>query len=311
MRLSKFILCGFLSSLLLLTSAFAQGDPQQRGKAKAHQRGSKTPVLIPAGKAPTHRKTLPAAPAPALGQQPSGNPVFQRGIEDRLSAQAANDPKKPRSSSPRARKPYLYDRAILQVNDQTINTDELNELVVYYQAYKQEVADMHLQAAVKALLPKVVIRGMYGDELAAMRTRILEAQAAIQAGQEWADVVALYSDDDPAENPQGSYTMARGKAVQPFDRLAHTGQVGKLVGPFLTVFGFHLLEITDYQQGQEAKDDVSTVRHILVMYPSLKKADTKDGALKGFIEAQVKAAKIEALEAGSANLVPIGHRQSQ
>jgi PPIC-type peptidyl-prolyl cis-trans isomerase-like protein len=310
MRLSKFALSSLLFSVLVSTCLHAQDDPLQRGKAKAHRRGAETPILVPPGPNRPSDSAQAEAAKPTAASPLGGNPAFQRGIEDRLTATAKLDPKQPRPLNPRARKPFVLDRPILQVNEQTIQTEELNELVVYYQGFKQEVVDLHLQAAVKALLPKVVIRGLFQDQLPQMRKRILAAQATIRSGQPWAEVAAEFSDDYDEENPEGTYHMARERAVQPFDRLAHSGHVGQLVGPFLTVYGFHLLEITGYQQGPEAKDDQSTVRHILVMYPGLKKLDDQGQDLRSFIKAQVKAAKIEALEPGSANLVPIDHRQT-
>ena len=39
--------------------------------------------------------------------------------------------------------------------------------------------------------------------------------------------------------------------------------------PFLTVYGFHLVEVLEYERGQMPADDKSTMRHILIMYPGM------------------------------------------
>lgn len=311
-----------LCSLLLASLASSQETPQDRGKKKAHKRGKETPVLIPASEAKPEEQT----PAPAGGKQEphkddhgheeEGHEGHNHGgISRSFGAQdphhygsnsnpADLDPTQPRPAAQRATMPYLSVRPLLDVNGVAITTGELNELVLYYQSFRQNVIDMHLANAVKAMLPRKVLEAKFRKDLPAMKQRIDQAVAEYQNGAEWKAVVAKYSDDAEAENPEGIYELGRERAVQPFDRYSHVGVKGKLVGPFLTVYGYHVLEITNYTRGKEAKDDVATVRHILVMYPELKKMDAEDKDIRKFIKAEVKAAKIKALESGAANLVP-------
>jgi parvulin-like peptidyl-prolyl isomerase len=125
----------------------------------------------------------------------------------------------------------------------------------------------------------------------------------VRNGADWSSVVAEYSDDGEAENPEGKYVFGRERAVQPFDRLAHTGKVGQIHGPFLTVYGYHFLEILDYQRGETGAEDQTTVRHVLVMYPDLKKRDAAGDDIRGYIKALVASAKIQVLERGSQALL--------
>lgn len=309
-----------LCSLLLVSLASAQDTPQNRGKEKAHQRGKQTPVLIPASEAKpeeaehAHDEAEKAgAQSPATGQGHAGHShdgsrSFGQQDAHRLGqgrdAGVDPDPSQPRPSAPRATKPYMSVRPLLNVNGVAITTGELNDLVVYYQGFRQNVVDIHLAKAVQALLPRKVMESMFRSDLPAMKQRIDQAVAEIKSGAKWADVVAKYSDDAEAENPEGIYTLGRERAVQPFDRLSHSGVKNQLVGPFLTVYGYHVLEITKYERGQEAKDDEATVRHILVMFPELKKMDAAGEDIRKFIKGKVKAAKITALEAGAVNLIP-------
>ncbi len=313
-----------LCSLLLVSLASSQDTPQNRGKEKAHKRGKDTPILIPASEdqpgaeAPTpspQGKTPPPAQAPAEADSHAGHqhdaPPRNIGGQDphhyggNAGGPQDTDPSQPRPNTPRATKPYSSVRPLLNVNGSVITTGELNDLVVYYQGFRQNVVDLHLASAVRAMLPRKVMESKFREDLPAMKQRIDQAVAEIKSGAKWADVVAKYSDDAEAENPEGIYTLGRERAVQPFDRLSHTGTKSKLVGPFLTVYGYHVLEITEYKRADEAKDDESTVRHILVMYPELKKMDAEDQDIRKFIKAEVKAAKITALEAGATNLVPM------
>lgn len=303
-----------ISSLLMASLAGAQETPQNRGKEKAHKRGKPTPVLIPASEATPEAEA--ATPQPAPTQQAAPGAAPNQGVVRNIGQQDASrfgqgrdaaldpDPNQPRPNLPRATTPYTSNRPILDVNGVAITSAELNEMVIYYQGFRQNVVDLHLQNAVKALLPLKVMESKYRADLPAMKQRIDAAVSEIKAGTAWVDVVAKYSDDGEAENPEGVYIMGRQRAVQPFDRYSHSGKLNQLVGPFLTVYGYHVLEITKYERGAEAKDDKATVRHILVMYPGLKKMDQDGVEIRPFIKAEVKAAKIKALEAASANLVP-------
>ena len=311
MKSAVYLTLTLIFSFVLAASLSAQDSPQNRGKSKAHKRGGKAPILVPAGEAKTDSKPK-AAPTDQAAPTPTAPPSRSLGPQEmnRMGQGGANsnldpDPKQPRPTLPRSTKPYSSNRAILEVNGVSISSSDLNRFAVYYQGFRQNVVDLHLRAAVNALLPLTVMKAKYADDLPAMKQRIDEAVQAIEDGQEWADVVAKYSDDNEAENPDGSYSMGRERAVQPFDFHSHSGKLNKLVGPFLTVYGYHVLEITKYDRGGQAKDDVSTVRHMLVMYPQLKKMDEEGVDIRKFIKEQVKAAKVVALEAASANLVPI------
>lgn len=269
--------------------------------AQDGERGEKPPVLIPPGQGGSTE-----TPQPTPGFQ--GRPVDDE-VEQALREQAAQqqrevlDAKQPRGLAAGLKLPYTSNRKLIEVNDASITTAELNQYFAYYHSFRPGPADLLLRDAVKALLPLKVLADKYSDDLPAMRARIDEALAKVKNGADWSNVVAEYSDDAEAENPEGKYVFGRERAVQPFDRLAHTGRVGQIHGPFLTVYGYHFLEIMDYQRGATGGEDKTTVRHVLVMYPDLKKRDAAGEDIRGYIKGLVAAAKINVLERGSAALL--------
>ena len=279
--MSRIALCG-LACLLLSLPATAQ-------------RGQEPPVLIPPGsEAEAPAETPVEAPA---GQDPTGSGIAVPGPGDTA-------PNQPRPLPEGMKLPYLGNRKLIEVDGNAIYTAELNQLVAYYQSFRPGSIDLLLRDAVEALMPSKVMAMRYRDDLPAMKQRIDEALAAIRSGElSWKDAVAQYSDDYDEENPEGQYVFGRERAVQPFDRWSHTGRVGQIHGPFLTVYGYHFLEIQAYERATDAKDDKTTVRHVLVMYPDLKKRDAADEDIRAFIRAQVRAAKKTVLERGSENLI--------
>lgn len=269
--------------------------------AQDGRRGEQPPVLIPPGQGGKSE-----TPAPGPGHQ--GRPVDDE-VEQALREQAAQqqldlkDAKQPRSLLSGLKLPYTSNRKLIEVNDNSITTAELNQYFAYYQSFRPGPADLLLRDAVKALLPLKVLADKYSDDLPAMRARMNEALEKVQSGADWAEVVAEYSDDAEAENPEGKYVFGRERAVQPFDRLAHSGKVGQIHGPFLTVYGYHFLEIMDYQRGATGADDETTVRHVLVMYPDLKKRDAAGEDIRTYIKGLVTSAKVKVLERGSEALL--------
>jgi hypothetical protein len=206
--------------------------------------------------------------------------------------------------------PFEKDRPLLRISAQTsIAAAELNTLVQYYRSYRGGSDALLLRNAVDALLPSKVMEDVYREELPGMRKRMDEALAALKSDRSWESVVAEFSDDSEAPTPDARYTFERGVAVQPFDRFAHTAATGTIAGPFLTKYGYHVLQVLGYERNDEKPSaDQTTVRHILVMYPTLRKMDREGGDIRAHIKEQIAAAKLTVLEAGHANLLPPSHR---
>lgn len=71
-----------------------------------------------------------------------------------------------------------------------------------------------------------------------------ELKAQIEAGADFAEIAKQYS-DCPSGNRGGDLgEFGRGQMVKEFDEAVFTGEVGKVLGPIKTQFGYHLLEVT-------------------------------------------------------------------
>ena len=205
--------------------------------------------------------------------------------------------------------PYETDRPLLEVAGVPIGAGELNTLVGYYRSFRPGGDALLLRDAVDALLPSKVMEARLGDELPAMRERIDAARAALLEGRAWEEVVAEWSDDSEAPTADARYDFVREVAVQPFDRLTHTTPVGSITEPFLTKYGYHFLHVLAYQRdAEDPRLDRATVRHVLVMYPSMRTRDQAGEDIRAWIREQVAAARITVLESGQENLLPASHR---
>ncbi len=72
----------------------------------------------------------------------------------------------------------------------------------------------------------------------------LKLKTEIEGGAEFADV-ALKNSSCPSRMRGGDLGAFRpGQMVKEFDEVVFSGEVGKVLGPVKTQFGYHLIEIT-------------------------------------------------------------------
>jgi peptidyl-prolyl cis-trans isomerase C len=72
-----------------------------------------------------------------------------------------------------------------------------------------------------------------------------QLKADIEAGADFADVAKAHS-LCPSKRDGGALgTFSPGQMVREFDEVVFSGEVGKVLGPVKTQFGYHLIEITN------------------------------------------------------------------
>ncbi|PCH78306.1 MAG: hypothetical protein COB96_05620 [Planctomycetota bacterium] len=274
----------------------------------AQQRGAKPPVIRV--DPPTPEQSLPTIPAPIPNAQPGITGLGQVAPGDAFGAlleqnRIADDPRSPRPLSP-DQPPFTTERVLLTVDGEEITAGDINQLVSYYRSFRPGATDILIRDAVAALIPGRVARARFAVSLVSMDVRIKAAAAQADLGPEdWLKLVERFSDDKEEDSPaDGAYVFGREQAVQPFDLLAHTFPKGKLSKPFLTVYGFHVLEVTDYERAERSRDDQSFVRHLLVMYPQLKEWEAAGKDIRAEIKQMVAECKIQIAEAWLRNMVP-------
>ncbi|MFQ5942382.1 MAG: peptidylprolyl isomerase [Anaerolineales bacterium] len=72
--------------------------------------------------------------------------------------------------------------------------------------------------------------------------------ARIKEGEEWGDLAAEFSTDQSNSEQGGDLGwFSRGRMVEPFEEAAFDGEIGEIVGPIETAFGWHLIEILGHE----------------------------------------------------------------
>lgn len=72
----------------------------------------------------------------------------------------------------------------------------------------------------------------------------LRLKAEIEAGADFAAIAKQHSSCPSGRSGGDLGTFGPGQMVKEFDQAVFTGEVGKVLGPIQTQFGYHLLEVT-------------------------------------------------------------------
>lgn len=67
----------------------------------------------------------------------------------------------------------------------------------------------------------------------------------IEDGEDFAEIAKQHSQCPSGKQGGGLGEFTPGQMVKEFDEVVFSGEVGKVLGPVKTQFGYHLIEITD------------------------------------------------------------------
>lgn len=129
------------------------------------------------------------------------------------------------------------------------------EVEAYYEAHGEEFKRPQTAYLSYVMVPRTLTAA---DTTAALE-RIRAARAEIAGGAQFADVARRESQDAVSAARGGDLgTWAKGQMVAEFDAMAFSIPVGRVSEPFLSPFGYHILEVT-----RRTRDSVAG-RHILI-----------------------------------------------
>lgn len=66
----------------------------------------------------------------------------------------------------------------------------------------------------------------------------------IEAGEDFADIAKVHSKCPSGQQGGGLGEFGPGQMVKEFDEVVFSGEIGKVLGPVKTQFGYHLIEVT-------------------------------------------------------------------
>lgn len=160
------------------------------------------------------------------------------------------------------------------LDDIEIDSSELTPKMMrkYYQMFSDKYKD-HEQRSFAYVKFKLESSKQDEKDIVAEAEDII---AELVAGADFGDLAALYSQDaSNAANGGDLGWFNRKKMAKEFTKAAFSTNVGELVGPVKTKFGYHIIKVEDHAGNVKTEEDSVKARHILLkVEPS---SDTRDG----------------------------------
>lgn len=138
-----------------------------------------------------------------------------------------------------------------------------------YQDYLEQLAnddisEQHIRGVVRADLYRQELLADFEQEVSRNQEQVrarhilVEDEATAQevldkleAGESFEDLAAEYSIDESNKDQGGDLGwFSRGRMVEPFEQAAFDAEVGEIVGPVETSFGFHIIEVLGHEERQ-------------------------------------------------------------
>ena len=70
-------------------------------------------------------------------------------------------------------------------------------------------------------------------------------KSLIECGEDFAEIAKVHSKCPSGKQGGALGEFSPGQMVREFDEVVFSGEIGKVLGPVKTQFGYHLIEITD------------------------------------------------------------------
>ncbi len=195
-------------------------------------------------------------------------------------------------------------RVLLSINGQHIHSDEVNEMVDYYRTYRsQESTQSLILKAVATIIPQKLMLSVLPAEAVVLKEEIEQLHLKLSSGESFEQLAKQYSQDSEAPTADGRYTFARERTVYPFDIYSFTVKVNDYSAPFVTKYGYHILQPLRFIHDDTKADLQVEVRHILLMYPTMIALEKAEEDVREYIENKLQQAKIVVYEIGLKNIV--------
>jgi peptidyl-prolyl cis-trans isomerase C len=261
----------------------------------------------------THKKTILAALVlciaasfPVLAQQTSASTVVARvngtdiTVGNLIVARAALPPEY--QSLP---DDLIFDGLLDQVIQQVVIEQSLagklkvlDELTLLNER-RSYLSGIMVQEVASAAVTEAAVLTAYDEAFAEFKSEkefrashiLVESEevantllAEIQAGADFAKVAAENSTDGSAQSGGDLGWFGLGMMVEPFEAAVVSAEVGKVVGPVKTEFGYHLILVTETRNSE--KPPLETVRAQI-------ESEVQKAAVLDMIEAMVASAAVE------------------
>ena len=194
-------------------------------------------------------------PTVVASASPSGTTLSEPSASPSESSLAASDS----TATPVGPSATPYTRELFERNYQAFVTN-LGSFGVTESAVRSELrAQLYrerLSKTFEAEVPRIQEQVWARHILVADESLAANLLAQAQSGADW-ETLALENSTDEGSKAQGGDLgwFGRGRMVEPFEKAAFAGQVGEIVGPVQSDFGWHIIEILGHEDRELSDAD--------------------------------------------------------
>jgi|GEM_PF-112795 len=128
-----------------------------------------------------------------------------------------------------------------------------------------EVTEADVVNAYEEVNARHILISIEGDDDEAREAalaKVDQVMKELESGSDFADAAETYSADTGSKATGGELGwFGRGRMVEPFEKAAFAAQIGEIVGPVESQFGYHIIQVTDRKEAsgaefEEAKQEI-------------------------------------------------------
>lgn len=170
-------------------------------------------------------------------------------------------------SDMRSRPAVAEDVVVMTVNGEPIYQREIDVELAYLKTWRSDKEDVLIDEIVgRQLIPIAAMKVLFADKLEAMKSDIDSMRADIAGGSDFGEVAKARSECPSAPEGGALGEFNRSMMVEPFGRHCFTAEPNAVSETFLTVYGWHVVQVTrGVKQNEEGKDTVEA-RHALKIF---------------------------------------------
>lgn len=163
------------------------------------------------------------------------------------------------------------------------------EVKKFYETYRDSIPPSSMEFELSHIF---IIQQVTEQEKLAAKNKILQILDSIKNGADFSEMARLYSEDPGSAKNGGDLGWnKKGNFVKEFEEAAFSMQPGQISEPVETVFGYHLIKVTE-KKGNEIK-----LQHILITFPRLPESDLQTISLLKEVKKQIETNQITFEEA--------------
>jgi len=164
--------------------------------------------------------------------------------------------------------PFLEDfdgDAVMTVNGRNVSKEEVVVVYEYLAKLEKHDASYLKVSACREMIRMYACVTQWPDTIDSTQQTLKELKERTNNGVSLSSLIKEYSQEPGVSETDGKLTgVKRGQLSLPFEARAFEAEVGEIIGPFATEFGWHLLEVL--ARNDDGGEPTVDVQHLLLVH---------------------------------------------